>query len=73
MKNKIHFNICERQVEEKERLLSAIEKERLDIGYYNLPEQNIDAILEYVDGFNVNIENIVVLGIGGSSLGSKAS
>jgi len=72
MKNKIHFNICERQVEEKERLLSAIEKERLDIGYYNLPEQNIDGILEYVEGFNANVENIVVLGIGGSSLGSKA-
>lgn len=72
MKNRIHFNICERQGDEKERLLSAIEKEKLEIGYYNLPEQNIDEILEYVASFNDNIENVVVLGIGGSSLGSKA-
>jgi len=70
--NKIHFHICQRTIEEKQKLLFAIEKERLDIGYYNLPEQNIDEILEYVDGFNGNVENIVVLGIGGSSLGSKA-
>ena len=72
MKNKIHFNICPRQIDEKEKLLSAIKKEQLEIGYYNLPEQNIDEILEYVDAFDNNIENIVVLGIGGSSLGSKA-
>ena len=72
MTNKIHFHICQRTIEEKQKLLFAIEKERLDIGYYNLPEQNIDEILEYVDGFNGNVENIVVLGIGGSSLGSKA-
>jgi len=72
MKNKIHFNICERQEEEKKKLFSAIEKEQLEIGYYTLPEQNIDNILEYVDSFDEGIENIVVLGIGGSSLGSKA-
>jgi len=72
MKNKIHFNICEREEAEKAQLLSLIEEERLHIGYYNLPEQNIDNILEYTVHFNGEIENIVVLGIGGSSLGSKA-
>lgn len=72
MKNKIHFNICDRQVEEKEKLFSAIKEERLEIGYYNLPEQNIDSILEYTQSFDESIENIVVLGIGGSSLGAKA-
>ncbi len=72
MKNKIHFNICEREEAEKARLLSLIEEERLHIGYYNLPEQNVDNILEYTAHFNEETENIVVLGIGGSSLGSKA-
>ena len=72
MKNKIYFNICERQVEEKALLFSEIEKETLNIGYYNLPEQNVDKILAYAKDFDDNIENIVVLGIGGSSLGAKA-
>ena len=72
MKSKIHFKICDRQVDEKKQLFTAIEKERTSIGYYNLPEQNIEAILKYADSFNENIENIIVLGIGGSSLGSKA-
>ena len=72
MKNKIYFNICERQVEEKALLFSEIEKETLNIGYYNLPEQNVDKILAYAKDFDDKIENIVVLGIGGSSLGSKA-
>jgi len=72
VKNRIHFSVCERQGEEKIALLSAIEKECETIGYYNLPEQNIDEILGYTQSFDENIENIVVLGIGGSSLGSKA-
>ena len=72
MKNRIHFNVCEREEAEKARLFSRIEEERLHIGYYNLPEQNIHNILEYTEHFNGEIENIVVLGIGGSSLGSKA-
>jgi len=72
MKNKIHFDICERQVEEKAQLFSEIEEETLDIGYYNLPTQNTDEILAYAESFNDDIENIVVLGIGGSSLGAKA-
>jgi glucose-6-phosphate isomerase len=73
MKNRIHFDICTRQVEEKAQLFAEIEKEQECIGYYGLPEQNIDEILvEYLQGFDGDIENIVVLGIGGSSLGAKA-
>ena len=72
MQNKIHFNIFDKQHELKEELLSKIEKERLEIGYYNLPTQNIDEILNFVEEFDERIETIVVLGIGGSSLGSKA-
>ncbi|CAA6824775.1 MAG: Glucose-6-phosphate isomerase, partial [uncultured Sulfurovum sp.] len=72
MKNKIYFNVCERQTNEKQKLFSAIEKERSIIGYYNLPAQNIDTLLEYANTFDESIENIVVLGIGGSSLGARA-
>jgi len=72
MRNKIHFSVCKRQNEEKRALIQAIEKESETIGYYNLPEQNIDSILEYADSFDKSIETIVVLGIGGSSLGAKA-
>jgi glucose-6-phosphate isomerase len=72
MKNRIHFNICERQLDEKSSLFSSIEEERLSVGYYNLPEQNIDEILAYVKGVSDDTETIVVLGIGGSSLGAKA-
>ena len=72
MKNRLHFNICNSEIDEKQKLFQAIDKERLSIGYYGLPEQNIDEILEFVNAFDESIENIVVLGIGGSSLGSKA-
>ena len=72
MKNKIHFNICEREIEEKAQLFSEIEEETLHIGYYNLPTQDTDKILAYAESFNMDIETIVVLGIGGSSLGAKA-
>lgn len=72
MKNSIYFNTEDTQPEEKSRLFDAIQKERLHIGYYNLPQQNIDHILHYAEQFDSDIENIVVLGIGGSSLGAKA-
>ena len=72
MRNKIHFNILQGQKALKDELLTNIEEESLNIGYYRLPEQNIDDILSFVDGFDENIDTIVVLGIGGSSLGSKA-
>ncbi len=72
MRNRLYFNTYHCEIEEKLRLFKAIEKERLSIGYYNLPERNIDEILEFVNEFDENIENIIVLGIGGSSLGAKA-
>ena len=72
MKNKIYFNVCHHQDEDRDYLTSAIEEESLTIGYYSLPKQNIEEIQEYANSFDAVIENIVVLGIGGSSLGSKA-
>ena len=72
MINKLYFTLNEENSEKKRALIESIDRESEDIGYYKLPEQNIDEILTFVDNFDVSIENIVVLGIGGSSLGSKA-
>jgi len=72
MKNKIFFETSPLEAETKTALFEAIKREKEEIGYYNLPEQNIDDILTYVENFDETIKDIVVLGIGGSSLGSKA-
>ena len=72
MQNRLHFNTSTFETYEKKKLFKAIDEERLSIGYYDLPEHNIGEVLEFVNRFNENIENIVILGIGGSSLGSKA-
>jgi len=72
MKNKIYFDVCERQSDEKKRLFEAIQEESEVIGYYKLPEQDTSEIITYVEAFDDEVEHIVVLGIGGSSLGARA-
>jgi glucose-6-phosphate isomerase len=72
MDNRLFFTRLDRLKEDKKRLISKISEERKHIGYYNLPKQNIDELLEFVDSFDKSIKSIVVLGIGGSSLGAKA-
>jgi len=72
MENKIYFDRSAKQFEAKKNLLAKIKTESKSIGYYNLPNQDISEILEFSKNFDESIENIVVLGIGGSSLGSKA-
>ncbi len=58
--------------------LSAYEfayKESSNIGYYSLPEQDLDYLKKYRGDFNSknkDIPHLVVIGIGGSSLGLKA-
>ena len=72
MQNRLHFKRCANVTEQKKLLFKALEEEQNTIGYYGLPSQNIDELLAYANGFEDNIKNIVVLGIGGSSLGAKA-
>jgi len=72
MLNKIFFKNEEPSDSIKKEVFKAIQHESNTIGYYKLPEQNIDRVLDYCDTFDESIENIIVLGIGGSSLGSKA-
>ncbi|MDD5406800.1 MAG: glucose-6-phosphate isomerase [Sulfurovaceae bacterium] len=72
MKNRLYFDISKNNIEAKKKLFENIKIEQDSIGYYNLPNQDISSILEYASSFDGNIEYIVVLGIGGSSLGAKA-
>lgn len=53
-----------------EEIFEAIKKERESIGYYNLVNQDIVEIKEYAK--TVKQTNIVVIGIGGSTLGTYA-
>ena len=70
MINKLYFNSIHPEAEEN--VFHAIVKEQKTIGYYALPEQDITSVLEYSKSISEEIETIVVIGIGGSSLGSKA-
>ena len=70
MKNELYFDIT---LEEEAKLaFEATREETKSIGYYNLPEQDISSILEYCNNIPSDVESIAVIGIGGSSLGSKA-
>ena len=70
MKNKLYFDITLK--EKANKAFESTQKEQESIGYYHLPEQDISPIIEYCDSIPSHIENIAVIGIGGSSLGAKA-
>jgi len=70
MKNKLYFRSVSKRAEEK--AFEAIVEEQKSVGYYDLPDQNIDPVLEYCSKIPDSIETIAVIGIGGSSLGAKA-
>ncbi len=53
-----------------ENIFSEIEKEKENIGYYNLVNQDTKTFKEYAK--SVKQSNIVVIGIGGSTLGTYA-
>ena len=70
MKNDLHFDI-----DIPDNLFNKMVKERESIGYYNLPSQNLDKLEKFEKKFekkHKNIQNIALIGIGGSSLGTKA-
>ena len=58
-------------------LFNRIKLETENIGYYNLPQQNLDYLSNYLERLDdkhklESITDVVVVGIGGSSLGAKA-
>jgi len=69
MRYLIHFDYENKKREKKafEKVLQEFESEA--IGYYHLPE---DSLKFYEIDFDVDFDEVVIIGIGGSSLGSKA-
>lgn len=58
------------QIKSNDEIFEKIELEKSHIGYYNLPYQDTNEIKEFAS--TVKQKDIVVLGIGGSSLGTYA-
>ena len=58
------------QIKSNAEIFERLKVERKDIGYYNLPYQNTTDIKKYAQ--SITKKHIVVLGIGGSSLGARA-
>ena len=70
MKNKLYFEQQDSNI--KADVFNAIQKEQENVGYYALPEQDIESILSYCSTISDDIKSVAVIGIGGSSLGAKA-
>jgi len=47
-------------------------RESGEMGFFDLPYQNLTKIIQFCSACAVDLENVVVLGIGGSSLGARA-
>ncbi len=58
------------QIKSNNDIFDMINSERETVGYYNLPNQDTNEIIKYAS--TIKNKNIIVLGIGGSSLGAKA-
>ncbi len=48
------------------------ERKKDILGFYDLPDYQVDHIIEYIDSVKNDYDDMVVLGIGGSALGNKA-
>ena len=72
MKNSIYFDISKNELEAKKRLFDKVTKERKYIGYYDLPFQDTQNLKKLEKSLDASINTVVVVGIGGSSLGTKA-
>jgi glucose-6-phosphate isomerase len=58
------------QIKSNSEIFERIKVEREEVGYYNLPYQDTTEIKEYAQ--TISKKHIVVLGIGGSSIGARA-
>ena len=58
------------QIKSNEQILNYIKKERKTIGYYDLPYKDTSYIKQYAS--SIIQQQIIVIGIGGSALGTKA-
>jgi glucose-6-phosphate isomerase len=68
MLNTLHFN-CKYNA----HIVTELAKEKSEVGYYDLPYQDTNYVDEYLAKLNLeNIKSVVIIGIGGSSLGIRA-
>lgn len=58
------------EIKSNDSIFESILQEIKDIGYYNLPEQNIDEVIAFSK--TVKQKDIAIIGIGGSTLGTFA-
>jgi glucose-6-phosphate isomerase len=58
------------QIKSNNKIFDMLRNERKDIGYYNLPYQDTTEIKTYAT--TITKKHIIVIGIGGSSLGARA-
>jgi glucose-6-phosphate isomerase len=58
------------QIKSNSEIFEKLKVERAHIGYYNLPYQDTAKIKRYAS--TISKQNIIVIGIGGSSLGARA-
>ena len=58
------------QIKSNSEIFDRIKSERESVGYYNLPYQDTTEVKDYVA--TITKKHIVVIGIGGSSLGARA-
>jgi glucose-6-phosphate isomerase len=70
MLNRLHFSIDDTKT--KKDAFDAISHERESVGYYTLPDSDIAPYLAFSETIDSSVDTIVVIGIGGSSLGAKA-
>ena len=70
MLNKLYFSTSTDKVQQKS--LDALKKEQESIGYYHLPDQETTPYKQYAKSLDRKIDTIAIIGIGGSSLGTKA-
>ena len=66
----MHYKKNFYQIRSNEYIMNKLNEEQEYIGYYKLPFANTDYIKEYAK--SINKDTIVVIGIGGSSLGASA-
>jgi len=71
MINTLYFTVPEEK-NQSQRVFDALQNEQKEVGYYSLPDQDTIDIIEYCKVIPKEISYIVVIGIGGSSLGAKA-
>lgn len=58
------------QIKSNQEIFDAIKKEKESVGYYDLPYQDTTEIKTYAS--TIHKKHIVIIGIGGSSLGARA-